>query len=318
MAKILTLAIAALALLALQPHPSRAEVIDGIAATVNDDVITRLDVDKEYRQMQKELEKLPPSEKMGLKTAALNRLIDKKLIDQKIHELDIKVSDEEVKLAIEDVRKQNNMTEEALKRALASQGLSFDVYRSQIREQLERMRLMGQEVRSKLQVGEREIRDYYDANRAKFGADQQFRARHIFFRVDKNATPDEVAKQQAKAGQVLKEARSGGDFSALAKKYSNDPAAAKDGGDLGTFKKSEMLPEIGDTVAAMKPGEISSVVRSPAGFHIIKLEEKSEGNARPFDEVKGEIEDLLYKKKADDRLAQWAKEMRASAAIEIK
>jgi peptidyl-prolyl cis-trans isomerase SurA len=162
------------------------------------------------------------------------------------------------------------------------------------------------------------VRDYYDANRAKFGADQQFHARHIFFRVDKNATSDEVAKSQEKANQVLKEARAGGNFSDLAKKYSSDPAAAKDGGDLGSFKRSEMLPEIGETVAAMKPGEVSSVVRSPAGFHIIKLEEKSEGNARPFEEVKGEIEDLLYKKKADERLAQWVKEMRSSAAIEIK
>jgi peptidyl-prolyl cis-trans isomerase SurA len=318
MAKIVKGAIVALALLALHASPSRAEVIDGVAATVNDDVITKVDVEKEYQQMQKEMEKLPPSEKMGMKPAALNRLIDKKLIEQKIHELDIRVSDEEVKLAIEDVRKQNNMSEEALKRALAGQGLSFEVYKSQIKEQLERMRLMGQEVRAKLQVGEREVREYYDANRARYGADQQFHARHIFFRVDKGATPEETAKILAKANEVLKEARSGGNFGELAKKYSSDPAAANDGGDLGTFKRSEMLPEIGDAVAAMKPGEVSSVVRSPAGFHIIKLEEKSEGAARPFDEVKAEIEDLLYKKKADERLAQWVKEMRSSAAIETK
>lgn len=308
-----------LALLALQPFASHAaQVIDGIAATVNDDIITTADVDKEYDQLLKDFDKLPPAEKLGLRSAALNRLIDKKLIDQKIRELNISVSDEEVKAAIDDVKKQNNLSQEALVRALGAQGMTFDQYRTQLKDQLERLRLMGQEVRSKIQVGEKEMREYYDANRAKYGYDQQFRARHIFFKVDKKASPAEVAKVEKEANDVLKEARAGKDFIELAKKYSNDPAAAKDGGDLGTFKRSEMLPEIGDTVAAMKPGEVSSVVRSPAGFHIIKLEEKSEATGKKFEDVKGEIEDILYKKKSDERFTQWVKDLRASAAIEIK
>jgi len=184
MAKILT-GITLLALLALQPGLSHAQVIDGIAAVVNEEVITSFELDKEYQLMQKEQEKLPPSEKMGLRSAALNRLVDKKLIDQKVRELDIKVMDEEVKLAIDDVKKQNNMTQEALVQALAGQGLTFEQYRTQLKEQLERLRLMSQEVRSKIQVGEQEIREYYEANRAKYGAVEQFRARHIFFKIDK-------------------------------------------------------------------------------------------------------------------------------------
>jgi peptidyl-prolyl cis-trans isomerase SurA len=317
MAKILT-CITLLALLALHATPSPAQIINGIAAIVNDDVITTADVDKEYAQLQKELEKLPPAEKMGLRSTALNRLVDKKLVDQKIKELDIKISDEEIKGAIDDVKKQNHLDQEGLVRALESQGMSFDVYKAQLKEQLERLRLMGQEVQSKVQVGEREMRDYYDANRAKFGAEEQFRARHIFFKLDKSATPAEIAKVQGEANDVLKEARSGKDFAELAKKYSSDPAAAKDGGDLGTFKKSEMLTEIGDTVAAMKAGEVSSVVRSPAGLHIIKLEEKSQSTGKSFEEAKGEVEELLYKKKREERFNQWVKDLRASAAVEIK
>jgi peptidyl-prolyl cis-trans isomerase SurA len=317
MAKIL-IGITLLALLALHPSLSGAQVIDGIAAIVNEEVITTYEVDKEYQQLQKEQEKLPASEKMGLRSAALNRLVDKKLIEQKIRELDIKVMDDEVRVAIEDVKKQNNMTQEQLVQALAGQGLTFEQYRAQLKEQLERLRLMSQEVRSKIQVGEREIRDYYDANRAKYGAVEQYRARHIFFKVDKKGGAAELARVEAIAAGVLKQARSGKDFAELAKTYSNDPAAAKDGGDLGTFKRADMLPEIGDSVAAMKPGEVSELVLSQAGLHIIKLEEKTQSTGKPFDQVKSDIEELLYKKKADERFAQWVKDLRASASVEIR
>jgi peptidyl-prolyl cis-trans isomerase SurA len=317
MAKILT-GFTILALLALQPSLSPAQVIDGIAAVVNEEVITTFELDKEYQLMQKEQERLPAGEKMGLRSAALNRLVDKKLIDQKIRELDIKVMDDEIKIAIDDVKKQNNMTQEALVQALAGQGLSFEQYRAQLKEQLERLRLMSQEVRSKIQVGDGEVREYYDANRAKYGAVEQFRARHIFFKIDRKGGAAELARVEAIAAGVLKQARAGKDFAELAKTYSNDPAAAKDGGDLGTFKKADMLPEIGDSVAAMKQGEISELVLSQAGLHIIKLEEISLSSGKPFSEVKADIEELLYKKKADERFSQWVKDLRASVAIDIK
>lgn len=317
MAKII-IGITVLALLALHPAPSTAKVVSGIAAIVNEEIITTVEVDKEHQLMQKEAEKLPSVDRAGLRSAAVNRLVDKKLIEQKIRDLDIKVTDEEVKFAIEDVKKQNGLSQEALEQALGAQGLSFAQYRAQLKEQLERLRLMSQEVRSKVQVGEREIRDYYDNNLASYGGSEQFRARHIFFKLDKKGGAEELAKAEALANEVLAKARAGEDFAELAKKHSDDPAAAKDGGDLGTFKKSDMLPEIGDTVAAMKPGEVSSVVLSPAGLHIIKLEEKSQGTGKPFEEVKDSIEELLYKKKSDERFAQWVKELRDGAVIEIK
>ena len=318
MAKIIT-GFMLLALLALHPNSSpAAQLIGGIAAIVNEEPITTVELDKEVQQMQKELEKLPPSERSSLRSVALNRLVDKKLIDQKIRELDIRVSDEEVRLAIEDVKKQNNISQEALEQALAGQGMSFEQYKRQLKEQLERIRLMSQEVRSKVQVGEREIREFYEANRAKYGAEEEFRARHIFFKVEKKGGAEELAKAEKVAAEVLKEARAGKDFAELARQYSTDPAAARDGGDLGTFKRDDMVPEIGNTVAALKPGEVSDLVLSPAGLHIIKLEERKPAKGRPFEEVKDEIEEQLYKKKADERFAQWVKDLRTSAAIEIR
>lgn len=303
------------------PALASADVIDGIVAVVNDEVITSYDVDRVVTLMVKDAERRGehlPADTAPLRAAALNQLVDKKLIEQKIKELDIKVSDDEVRQTIEDVKKQNNMTQEALVAALQSQGLSFEQYRSQLREQLERMKLMGQEVRSKIQVGEREIREYYDANRKKFGEEELFRARHIFFRLAKGASADETKRVMAIAQGVLAEAKAGKDFAELAKKYSDDPQAAKDGGELGTFKKGDMLPEIEETVVKMKPGDVSDLVKTPAGFHIIKLEEKMAGNAKPFDAVKGEIEEMLYKKKSEERFTQWLADLRKGAAIEMK
>jgi len=305
----------------LFPLTAGAELIIGIAAIVNDDIITTYEVDKEATLMGKELEKRAPTEvvdKGSLRSTALNRLIDKKLIEQKIRELDIKISEEELRQSIEDVKKQNKLSQEALVAALRGQGLSFDQYKAQLKEQLERLRLMSQEVRAKIQVGEREMREYYEANRARFGEEEFARARHIFFKLGKNASEKDVARVMATAATVFQEAKSGKDFAELAKKYSDDPAAAKDGGDLGTFKKGDMIPEIESAVSTMKPGEISELVTTPAGIHIIKLEERSKGKAKPFEEVKAELEELLYKKKSEERFNQWVTDLRKGAAIEIK
>jgi peptidyl-prolyl cis-trans isomerase SurA len=303
------------------PTISMAEVLNGIAAIVNDEIITSYEVDKEKNLLLKEVEKggpLSDSDKEKLRSVALNRLIEKKLVDQKIKDLNITVSDEELRQTIDDVKKQNKMTQENLIAALRTQGLSFDKYQAQLREQIERVKLMGQEVRSKIQVGDKELREYYKANQQKYSTDEHFRARHIFFRLPQDPDPKELSKVMTRAMIVLQEARSGADFAELAKKYSDDPQAAKDGGDLGTFKRGDMMQAIEDHVINMSAGEISDLVNTPAGFHIIKLEERTPGKIRTFEEVKGEIEELLYKKKSEERFNQWLAELKKAASIEIK
>lgn len=300
---------------------AKPEVINGIAAVVNDEPITLLEVNREVALMTREAERKSPlsaAAKQQLPGAALNRLIDKALIDQKIRELNIKVPEEEVRQSIDEIKKQNNLSQEALVAALTAQGLTFDQYRAQFREQLERLRLMSQEVRSKIQVGQKEIADYYAANPAKYGGEEFYRARQIFFKLVKDPPANEVKRVMAVAMDVLNQARSGKDFVELAKKYSDDPRAKTDGGDLGAFRKGDMLPEIEDTVAKMKIGSVSDLVITPAGFHIIKLEQRYMGSVKPLDDVKGEIEETLYKKKSEERFSQWLEELRKSAAIDIK
>ena len=298
-----------------------AESLYGIAAVVNEELITLRELDREYAVVLKEQEKrgpVSPDVAARLKRDLLAAMIDKKLIKQKIKELNIVISEEEVRQSIEDIKRQNKMSQETLTAALLAQGISFDQYRAQMKEELERIRLMSQEVKSKIQVGEREIREYYDANSAAFSEEPTYRARHIFLKVDKKASNDEIKKIMAKAADVMAEAKNNSDFAALATKYSDDPGAAKDGGDLGTFKKGDMLPEIESAVITMKPGDVSDLVTTPAGFHIIKLEEKSAGKLKPFETVKAAINDLLYRKKSEERFKQWAEELRKGAAIDIK
>jgi peptidyl-prolyl cis-trans isomerase SurA len=315
--------IVALACLIVPALPAAgAELINGIAAVVNDSIITIYELDREYARAAKDVEKrdgkLSAETAQKLRRDVLDGLIDRKLVRDRIRELNIVISEEEVRQSIEEIKKQNRLSQEALISALASQGLTFDQYKAQMKDQLERLRLMSQEVKSKIQVGESEIQKYYEENPAQFSEEPTYRARHIFLSVPKNASNDIIKKVMLKASDVIAEARSNANFAEMAKKYSDDPGAKENGGDLGTFKKGDMLPEIESAVITMKPGEVSDIVTTASGFHIIKLEEKNPGKVKPFESVKAAIEDTLYRKKSEDRFKQWAEGLRKGAAVEIK
>lgn len=311
-----------------QPDPSpdvpkkQKNITNAIVAVVNDEIITLHDVNREAQPAVSEAEKkaaLDDAARSRIRRAALDRLIERKLTGQKIKELNITVSEEEIRQAIDDVRKQNSIpSEEALVAALAAQGLSFDQYRAQLKEQIEKLKLVSIEVRAKVHVGETEMRDYYASNLPKYTEEESYRARHIFFKTGEKATPEEIQKTKATALSVLADARDGKDFAELAMKFSEDPAARKDGGDLGSFKKGDMQPELEKSILSLKPGEVSDLVTTPIGFHIIKLEARVAGTTRPFESVKAEIEEILYRKKSEERFSLWAKELRGKASVEIR
>lgn len=302
------------------PPPGR--VANAIAAIVNNEVITLYEVDREAQPLLNEAEKQSPiadTVRSQIRRTALEQLIEKKLVEQKIRELNIKVTEEELRQSIEDIKRQNNIpSQEALLAALANQGLSFDKYRAQLQEQIEKLKLVSMEVRDKIHVSETELREFYDANRAKYSEEETFRARHIFFKTNEKSSPEEIKISMKNALMVLAEAKSGKDFAELARSYSEDPAARKDGGDLGIFKKGDMQPELQAAIVAMKPGDVSELVYTPVGFHIIKLEERIGGKLKPFEGLKNDIGEDIYKKKSEERFSQWAKELRAKATVQIK
>lgn len=309
------------AAVASAPFIASGKVVNAIAATVNDEIITLVDVYREALPVIHESEKKGPvndAERHRIRRAALDLLIEKKLVEQKIREMNIRVGEDEIRQAIEDVKRQNGLNEENFAKALAAQGFTLDQYREQLRNQLERLRLISMEVRSRIQVGDSEVRAYYNANLDKYREEDTFRARHIFFKISAKSPDAEIKRAMNSALMVLAEARSGKDFAELARTYSEDPAAHTNGGDLGSFKKGDMQPELEQAILTLKPGEVSELVYTPLGFHLIKLEERISGKPKPFESYKTEIEETLYRKKSEERFSKWAKDLRGKANIEIK
>ncbi|MBI5485200.1 MAG: SurA N-terminal domain-containing protein, partial [Deltaproteobacteria bacterium] len=198
----------------------RGRVTNAIAAIVNDEVVTLYEVNREALPLIREAEKkssLDDAARRELKRNALERVVEKKLVEQKIKELNIKVTEEEIRAAIDDVKKQNNMpSQEALVAALANQGLSFDQYRTQLQEQIEKLKLVSAEVRSKIHVSESELREFYDANLPKYTEEESYRARHIFFRTNEKSSAEDIKLSMTKALMVLAEVKGGKDFVELA------------------------------------------------------------------------------------------------------
>ncbi len=149
-------------------------------------------------------------------------------------------------------------------------------------------------------VTDAEIKAYYDDNLRQYEHEKEVRAQHILFKLKPDATPEEVEKVRAEALKVQEEAKKGKDFSELAKKYSQDEGSASKGGELGFFTSKKMQPSFSAAAFAMNAGDISDLVRTPFGFHIIKVEEVRPERTAPLEEVKGDIEKSLKYEKAKD------------------
>ncbi len=313
---------AALVLPQLPPLADGASQVNGIAAIVNDDIITYREVVREAQPAIRNAEArsfLDDQGRRELRMVVLNQMIEKLLTEQKVKELGIQIGEDEIRQTIDDVRRQNNnMSQEQLEAALKNQGLNYSQYESQIREQLEQMRLVSMEVRSKVHVTDQDAEKYYLDHPDTYAEEETFRARHIFIRIDKNAPPGDLQTTMAKALQVLHKAREGQDFEELARQYSDDPAAQQDGGDLGVFKKGEMLAELENALQPLKPGEVGELVSTPSGLHIVKLEDRSRGKLKPFESVKDDIREQLYRQMQGERFKNWMGELRAKASIIIK
>ena len=161
------------------------------------------------------------------------------------------------------------------------------------------------------------MRKYYQKNLEKFTDPLEVKIQQIFFPLPPDAPKDEATAVQAEARAILEKARKGEDFTELAKNFSKGPEASE-GGLLGWFKHKELLPELEEAGFKLKTGEISELIRSPAGFHIIRVLEKKGGEPRPFAEVQFKIREEMSQDEADKKFQEWLKDLRARAYIEIR
>lgn len=311
-----------LAALLLVPGAALAgpRVVDRVAAVVNDDMITYSEVSERAAAEMAALEaegQATPERKASALKHALDELIADRLLVAEEKNAGIEVGDQEVELAVDDVRKQNNMDAATFERALASKGQTLGSFKDKMRRDLGAMKLIGQKVRAKIKITDEDVKVAY-ASKAKMDeADVEVHARHIVIQVAKDAGAEVEKEAQVRAEALTKRARAGEDFAELAKKYSEGPSKA-DGGDVGFFKRGEMVAAFDKVAFTLKPGEVSDPVRSPFGWHVIQVLERRAGSAKPFDQVKDELRERLWREQMQRHTEQFVADLRKQAVVDVK
>ena len=315
-------ALAALAVAPLLGQVASARVVEKIAAVIGDSVILGSEIEEKAAPLLTEVSRLPDPAKRTARAAALRRevlerLIDDELILQQATELKLTVTSEQVDASIEEIKRQNNIDDDQLREALRAQGMSMAAYRSDLKKQLLRFRVINIAVGSRVTISDEDVKTYYDRH-MKSGANVQVRASHIFVAIPENADAAVVTEKQAQAKRLLDRALAGEDFAKLARESSDDPATRAEGGDLGYFGK-DMLPKaIEEMVFAMKPGEVRGPVRADRGFHVIKLVDRKSKDSKPLDDVKDDVRMQLRQKEMERQTKSYLAELRKKTLVDIR
>ncbi len=312
-----------LALALLLALPARAELVDRIAAVVNKDIIPLSEVEARAAPDLQKLSSEPNAAKRSaMRDAtlkhALDQLIGERLMEDQLKDLNIDVSDAEVDLAIDDVKKQNNIQGAQFEQLLAQEGYSMTTYRAFMRKHMARMKLINLKVRSKVKVSDDDLKVEYQKVVREQAADPEVHARHILVQVMPNATAAQVEAARQKAQLLAEEARKPGvDFAELAKKKSEGPSAA-DGGDLFWFRHGVMVPEFERTAFALPVGGVSDPVRTKFGWHVIKVDARRTVAAETFEAMKEKLRESMLRAQLDKLTEQYVQELRAQAMIQEK
>lgn len=297
---------------------SYAEVLDRVIAKVNDEIITLSEVQERTlvelgRLRAMGAEKIPATEAMMAKV--LNGMIEDFLLLGAGKKIGIGVSDERVLAALDEIKSNNNLTHEELIEMLEAESQSLDEYKETIRDQILLSKVISIEIKNRIVVSEKQILEYYERNKKEFWKAGTVKASHILFLMDETLTDNEKIEKEAKAEKVLQKIREGVDFVELAKAYSED-ASASSGGDLGELERGKMVPVLEQVVFSMKEGEVSGIVRSPYGLHIIKVNQISYGRTLPLEDVHGEIINAQRVKRFKKAFDRYVANLKKNAFIE--
>ncbi|MCK5553778.1 MAG: peptidylprolyl isomerase [Deltaproteobacteria bacterium] len=316
------LPITILLILGLSEAICGAKVIDKIVAIVNGEIITLSELDR-YRSRLRQKTDITtnPWEKRAkvfeLRRVILDRLIEEKIIDQQCKKWAIKVSARDIDAAIEDVKRMNAVTEEQLKMALMADGLSWEDYRRELTKQIKRARLASQVIGQEFTVDDERLKRFYVQHIQRFKEPDQIRVSHILIVIPEDADDLLVQALHHTGEMILDKLSRGEDFQRLARLYSDD-ASAKNGGDLGFFKKGELLPQIERITFNLHPGQFRGLVRTNIGFHIVKVTDKKEGRIIPYEEVMEKVRNQYGEEESQRLHKAWLQKVKAESFIEVK
>jgi parvulin-like peptidyl-prolyl isomerase len=298
--------------------------MDKIVAVVNDEVITLAEFNEAFEPYRKNIEETYKGDNKEevikqTKEAFLKRLIDNILIEQEAKKADggIIIKDEEVMDVIKDMlaKKKSNM--EDLKKNLVREGNSLESLKKDMRNQMMRTRLLRREIKSKVIVSDEEIGEYYNKNRQDYEGKEAVRIKQILLLLPPKA--DKITREKLKneAQKLRQRIMNGEPFDLLAVNYSQGPAAAQ-GGDIGFIGKGAIIPEVEAVVFSLPVEQLSEVIESSVGFHIIKVVDKRGAGLKPIAVVRVEIKEKIENEKLDKKFDEWIASVRAKSHIDIR
>ena len=255
-----------------QPAAPHVLSVDRVVAIVNDEAITQHEIDDAKRvvltQMKQQNVQPPPSD--VLDKQVLERLITEKSLMQYAKETGLRIDDTQIERAIQRIAQDNKLTPDEFRKALAQEKINYAKYREDIRNEMIVQRLREREVESRLTVSDAEVNNYLATLKAQNAGDSEYDLAHILVLVPEQASADQIEAKRRRAEEALKAIKNGGDFAQVAAGFSDANDALR-GGALG-WRAGARLPTVfADQVRTMKPGEVSPVLRSASGFHIVKL-----------------------------------------------
>lgn len=277
--------------------------------------------------MRKGQRNFSPAEKREV----ISKLVDKEIVRELVHQegkaTQVKIDPKDIEDAVKDVMKPYKNKED-FKKALKARGLTEDELRSSIKVDLMAKRLIDNQVRGKIKITDDDVKKYYESNKKKFFRPESYRASHIFISIfppelikstpinELKARKEELDKEAKKRiDGILAEFKAGADFAELAKKYSHDSASAQNGGDLDFIYKGVFDPDFDEAVSKMKIGDVSDVVKTSYGYHIIKLEETKPAEQATFAEMKEAIQKHLFMEQAKKKVEKYLQGLRKKAKI---
>jgi peptidyl-prolyl cis-trans isomerase SurA len=289
----------------LTPLDARAQTSNEVVASVDGNPITERDVEEFAAQHGKPISTDDFADSPDAREA-LKALIDSELLEQERKKFVDKVDEGQVDKYIEQIRTEQHMSDAQFRAALQSQGISYEDFRKKAREQLINTDMVQSEVLEKIEISDADIKAFYDAHKDDFTIKQErLRLAQILIAVPQNATPQQIAAAQQKANALRAQAVQGIDFNSLAERYSDDDSKSH-GGELGWFEPNDINDQILAGVRNLKPGDISPVIRTKYGFHIVKLEDHDVPGPRPLADVKEQIRRELQDERANDQIKKWA------------
>lgn len=285
-----------------------AKLEDRIVAVVNKDLIMLSELKRDLLPEQDRLRKLYKGEELErrLKTAeamGVTKMIERKLQLQAAQNKGLDVSDQEVVQAVEEMKKQGEQLN----------GADPNTTRS-VREQLTLMRVVDREVRGLIMVADSEMKRYYQEHQDRFAYPEEYQLSQILI---KPRNPDDLAVAQGRAEALLATLKQGEPFEGLALRFS-DGADASRGGRLGLVRQGELIPALEQALSSLQVGQVTGIVETAEGLHIMRVDDKKPRQFRPFEQVKAEIQSLVFQQKTEDQYQLWIADLKNKAYIEIK